>query len=421
MHFLARRFAASLLLGCVVVAQAAPPAAAAAVHGRLETHAGLRVLRVWGSPAERGYAHGRLVGKDVSTVLIAEFTARFARQPQLLQQARSAIGRLIVYPDDVTAEIEALFAGLCDSGADRRMPDLGREFDLTDLLVANALDVFGLMGCSSFTLYGDQVEGGGVLTGRNFDWPLTGPHMLDGTLLIVQHPTEGAAVASVGWPGYVGTVTGVSSEGYVAYLHVGSANVTWTPEPESWPSAVAARATLLQARAADGAAAVELARSLLDYTSPPAGFLTHLVLPRVPADAPPFAVFETDAERCVLGERTAAAAVVTNHFHTRTDGRKASRDSLDRERRVRGGIDRCLAEGDLHVSTAEAWDLLRDVDRGGGHAFGTLHSLLFRHEPWCFELRVATLDGRKVVAAPDSERRLVLTREQVFGDGAVPK
>jgi hypothetical protein len=109
--------------------------------------------------------------------------------------------------------------------------------------------------------------------------------------------------------------------------------------------------------------------------------------------------------------------VLTNHFRTRTDGRAASGDSLDRERRVRAGIDECLISGDRKVSCDEAWDLLRSVQRGGGHAFGTLHSIVFRHDPWHFELRVAELEGKSVVPAPDATRRYTLTRSQVFGDG----
>lgn len=408
---------ALLLSGALLRAQPAAPE----LHGRLERHDGVRLLRLWGTPAERGYAHGRLLSADIAAVAIAEFTARFARQQPMLQQVRKALGRLVVYPDDVRAEIEGLYAGLRDSGVELAMPDFERDFDLDDLLVANALDVFGLMGCSSFTLWGEQVEGGGVLTARNFDWPLTGAHMLDGTLLIVQHFDDGGAVASVGWPGYVGTVTGVSDAGFVAYLHVGTAKITWTPEPESWPTAVAARTILARGRADDAAAAIGVARDLLGYTSPPAGFLTHLVLPRATDELAPFVVFETDRDRVVVGERPPGAAVVTNHFVTRRDGRRASRDSLDRERRIRGDIDQCLATGDERVSIAEAWQMLEAVDRGGGHAFGTLHSLVFRDAPWCFELRIAELDGRKVVAAPESTRRHVLTRAQVFGDGLPPK
>jgi hypothetical protein len=261
------------------------------------------------------------------------------------------------------------------------------------------------------------VDGGGVLTGRNFDWPLTGPHMLDATMLIVQHLPGGRAVASVGWPGYVGTVTGVSSEGCAAFLHVGSAKVTFHPEPDSWPSAIAVRELLATARAEDTAAAFAECKRLLGNTSPPAGYLTRVVLPRSNAGEPPCAVFETDAESCVQAERPVGASVLTNHFLTRADGRAASKDSLDRQRRVSAGIDACLGDDDRRVSVVEAWELLQSVQRGGGHAFGTLHSLLFRHEPWYFELRIAEMNGKVVVAAPTGERRCVLSREQVFTAG----
>jgi hypothetical protein len=54
------------------------------------------------------------------------------------------------------------------------------------------------------------------------------------------------------------------------------------------------------------------------------------------------------------------------------------------------------------------------VQRGGGHAFGTLHSLVFRQEPWCFELRIAELGPVGLVAAPVSSRRWSVPREVLF-------
>lgn len=407
------------LIAVAVAAATVPAQAPREVRGRVEQHGGLRVLHVWGSPAERGYAHGFLLGKDIAAILVAEWSARFARQQPLLQQARAALSRLIAYPDDVRAEIEALFAGVVDSKASLDMPELERAFDLEDLLVANALDVFGLMGCSSFTVWGDQVEGSGVLTARNFDWPLTGRHLLDATMLVVQHFAGDRAVASVAWPGFVGTVTGVANDGLAVFLHVGSAKITMTPEPESWPTAIAARALLAAPERGDGAAVAKEARRLLEYTSPPAGFLTHVVLPTAAGEGSPASIFETDAKSCVLAQSATGACILTNHFRTRTDGRKASKDSLDREKRVGAGIDGWLGEGDRRLSVDEAWQVLRSVQRGGGHAFGTLHSLVFRHEPWCFELRIAEhRDETGVLAAPDSPRRCVLAREQVFPAGA---
>jgi hypothetical protein len=408
------------LLSALALAQAPAPVAKQ-VRGHIEEHAGLRVLHVYGSPTERGYAHGFLLGRDIAAVAIAEFTARFARQKPLLQQVRDAVERLIEFPEDVQLEIDAVFDGMVDSGADLQMPELERDFDRKDLWIANALDVFGLLGCSSLTVWDAQVEGGGVMTARNFDWPLTGAHLLDATLLVVQHLPDGRATAAVTWPGYTGAVTGISKEGLAAFLHVGSAKITFTPEPESWPSAIALRRVLEQGRADAGVATFDLAQELLGNTSPPAGYLLHVVLPTALAGASPATVFETDARSCVRSLRPGGACVLTNHFHTRTDGRPASRDSLDREKRLRAGIDGCLDTGDHRVSVDEVWDVLGSVQRGGSHAFGTLHSLVFRHEPWYFELRVGQLDGKKVIAAPASGRRHVLTRAQVFGDEPAPK
>ena len=388
-----------------------------ALHGRVERHGDLRVLRLWGTPAERGYAHGRLLGDEMVAVLSAELSARFARRRALLEQVRSALPRLIEYPEDIAIELDALWQGVLDAGVARRMPDLERDLDKTDLLVANALDVFGLMGCSSFTVWGERAAGGGVLTARNFDWPFTGDHLLDSTILIVQELANGSAVASVAWPGYVGTVTGVSRDGMAAYLHVGSAKISLTPEPSSWPSAIATRRILRHGPAKGAEHVYRNAVELLEYTSPPVGFLTHVVLPAVPKNESPFAVFEADTKDCVRSDLRGDACVLTNHFLTREDGRRASSDSKERRVIVSDGIKRCFAAEDRRVDVDEAWQLLSKVERGGGHDFGTLHSLVFRHQPWHFELRLADHRQDGLVAAPSSTKRIVLTREQVFGDG----
>ncbi len=393
---------------------ARPPAAAAPgeLHGRLERHAGLRVLRLSGSPAERGYAHGFLLADDIAVMMRLEFAARVASRPALLDQARAALPRLIEYPEDIDAELDGLWRGVCARAVDLQMPSLGRAFDETDLRVANALDVFGLMGCSSFTAWGDQVEGGGVLTARNFDWPLTGAHMLEHTLLIVQDHEDGRAVASVAWPGYVGTVTGVSADGVAAYLHVGSARFSM-PEPYSWPAAVAARKLL--ASRGEGAARLALAKEHIEYTSPPVGFMTHVVLPAVPPGGSPAALFEADAHRCVEDDARPGPFVLTNHFRLRDDGRPSGGDSVARERTLQKGLAACVDLEDRVVDLGEAWSMLSSVEVGGRREFGTLHSLVFRHDPWIFEVRVAELRDGAVVAAPSSTRRFRLSREQVFG------
>ena len=381
-------------------------------HGRLERPDGLRLLRLWGTPEERGFAHGLLLADDIVSSLRSEFATQFAKAPQLLQQARAALPRLIEYPEDFVRELDALWRGVLEAGPDRHMPAFGRAFDKVDLLVANAMDVFGLMGCSSFTVWGEQAVGGGVLTARNFDWHITGDHIIEQTLLIVQEHDDGRSTASLGWPGYIGTVSGVSADGVAAYLHVGSARQAM-PEPSSWPAATAAR-KILESRGR-GDARIGEAREHVEYTSPPSGFLTHVVLPAVPESGVPAALFEADSRKSVLGDVRSGPCVVTNHFLTRKDGRDAAADSRRRERMLRRGIAGCFELGDQKVDSAEAWDMLREVAVSSRSRFGTLHSLVFRHEPWCFEVAICEKDGRQVVGAPSSSLRYRLTREQVFG------
>lgn len=412
-----RAFASSLvalsLWAMPLVAQDAATKPVELPCGTVVEHGGIRILNTWGTPRQRGFAHGLLLGKDVAAAMKTEFEARFGKQPQLLRVARSSLARMIAYPEPVEQELEGLFAGLVQSGADRAMPELQRDFDLEDLKVANALDVFGLLGCSGFTVHGDAVMGGGVLTGRNFDWPFTGRHLIDATIVLVQHGDDGKAVASVTWPGYVGAVTGINQDGVAAFLHVGSAKFTMQPQPESWPTAIAARAILEDARGDDAKATFAAALKSLEYTSPPIGFLTRVVMPQAAPGESPSGLFETDSKKPVRATR-GDLCVVTNHFQDRKDGDKASEDSLERHEQVTTCLQGCMSGGDHKVSVEEGWQALRVVQRGG-RDFGTLHSLVFRNAPWVFELRLATLgDDGKLVAAPDSKRAVSLSREQLF-------
>ncbi|MBL8723205.1 MAG: hypothetical protein JNK49_04125 [Planctomycetes bacterium] len=413
-------------LGCSVAVAQAPagnatptPAAGAperAVHGRVERLGDLTLLRVWGTPAERGFAHGKLLATEIARVAVGEFVARFGSKPALLDMARKSVERLIEYPEEVQAELDGLFDGLQASGVDLQMPALKRSFDRTDLAVANALDVFGLMGCSGFTLWGDQVEGGGVLTARNFDWPLTGAHLLDGTMLLVEHRGAGKAVCAVTWPGYLGAVTGINRDGAAAFLHVGTGRISMTPRPGSWPTAIAARELLAVVDVGTPKTAWQQAEQLLGNTSPPAGFMTRVVLPGAPAGEAPAVVFETDVAKCVRAATPDGLCVTTNHFTTRDDGRPASKDSLERTALIKQRLGDCLAGESKVVKPADAWQALASVQRGN-QRFGTLHALVFRHEPWCFELRVGEPGEKGCVPAPSSRRQYRLTREQVFGVG----
>jgi hypothetical protein len=159
-------------------------------------------------------------------------------------------------------------------------------------------------------------------------------------------------------------------------------------------------------------------QELLEYTSPPAGYITRVVFPRVPDGDVPIGVFETDRDK-VVRATVDRPVVTTNHFVGRSDGRTKSKDSAGREEILQKDIATCLASGDHKVSPQEGWDMLQSVDRGGKIRFGTLHSLVFRAEPWFFELRVAEVKDGQLVPATRSSRRFPLARDELFAK--VPK
>jgi hypothetical protein len=386
-------------------------------NGRIERFEELRIVRVWGTPAQRGHALGRLLGEEIVALVRAEFDYRFGKAPQRLEAIRRMLPRLIAWPDDLHAEIVAMAAAIERTVPDRALEGFGRPLDRTDLLVVNALDVFGTFGCSGFTAWGDDVEGGGVLSARNFDWPYSGPHMVDNAIVLVEHGER--AVASVTWPGYLGAVTAVNEDGLAVFLHVGNGGFSPTPEAESWPTAVAARAILERATPAGAAA---LARELLEKTSPPSSFITRVVAPQVDAGAAPARVFEVDA-RSVVERPVHEACVITNHFVR--EGLRASRDSQQRFTTLTEDVDGLRREGDRRISVAEAWQALARVERGGQRpGFGTLHSLVFRAQPWVFELALGRdAKAGRVQAAPSKGRRYAIPREVLFRDprGAQPR
>ncbi len=384
-------------------AGAQPPVApATAAHGRIESHDGLSIVRVWGTPHERGVALGRLLGRRIHHVVEQELTLRYARRGTMLDRVRELVAQRVRFPPETVALLEAMSTGLRASAVPLELAESGRDLDLLDLKWLNALDVVAQLGCTGFTASGPRVAGGGVLTARSFDWPLLGDHLLDELLLVVEHPEDAPAFASVTWPGYVGAITAVEQRGLAVFVHYGNAGVSWTPKDGAVPTALATRAIL----AAGPAGALAAARQALAATAPPAGFLTRVVLPSGPRAE---TVFEHGDE--AQHERLGGAISVTSNHFLGIEGERGI--SLDSGMRF-DAVTACLGEAQP-IDAALAWRALAAAQRGEGFVFPTLHSLVYRAEPWCFELRIAARDAAgKLVPAPESPRRYAVPRGVLF-------
>jgi hypothetical protein len=183
---------------------------------------GVRVLHLDGTQFERGVTEGELLGREIVTVF-REFAVAPGRLP-----GAAAWDRLILplvaaraeIPPHLREQAEGIVAGIRRSDpAALHVPELGRELTVDDLLATSMLIDLGGFGCSSLAVYGERVEGGGPLVGRNLDYPVP-PAMLERTMLIV-HAPDGPrrGFTSIGWPGMVGIVTAISDAGVSVAIH----------------------------------------------------------------------------------------------------------------------------------------------------------------------------------------------------------
>lgn len=191
-------------------------------HGRLGTFAGITVLELHGTPAERAYAHGYLLADDIITLF-----DDFALSDEILPDI-SAYTALILPSqrvrfnwDKYEAELEAMLAGMhAKLGKNKvRSKKLDRAISVDDLMAVNTIaDWHGLM-CSTITVWGDMTSDMNTLTVRNLDYDYT-PTMVKQQLISIVHGDDDHnGYVAVTWPGLIGVYTGVNEKNVTMLSH----------------------------------------------------------------------------------------------------------------------------------------------------------------------------------------------------------
>ena len=198
------------------------PASEPKVTGRFEEVGGQRILTLWGTPRERGFAHGYLMAERIIAGLAYDFDR--ALKP-LLPLYNSLVKTVVVprfqFSDEETEEIEGLFAGVQARLPEEKqlVPALERPIELVDLKALNRFgDWYGL-GCSSLAVWGELTKDGKPLVGRNFDFP--GFDLLLSQQVVVVRAPLGDRQGQVGvsHPGCIGTMTGMNADGVFVAIH----------------------------------------------------------------------------------------------------------------------------------------------------------------------------------------------------------
>ena len=214
-----------------------PPDEREVEHGALRWMKGLPVLQLHGTPEERGFAHGKLVGRqivDFFEFYVLEDSWRSARRYE--EEFVPFLESHFDYAPEYVAEVEAVIDGMRASGMDMEVQWLGREFDRVDLLAINAYIERRAAqpsppadnSCSQFAFWGQATQGsdvgGGLIAGRNMDGEVdlrkvTVRHFL----LFAVDPSEPGKHRwfSAMWPGFVGTISGINEEGLFSMENAG--------------------------------------------------------------------------------------------------------------------------------------------------------------------------------------------------------
>jgi hypothetical protein len=221
----------ALLLGSPALCQQEGPSQASvatepALTGRLVVEDGFRTLYLWGTPEERGFAHGWLLAPEIMACVNEDFGWLLERLPGVgtaLYKSvllRGVIPHFEFRPEEI-AEMKGLLEGLSArlSEEERTVTAIGRPLELQDLMAANTAGDWVALGCATFVAGPTMTASGAPAAARNFDFPGL-KAVLDYQFALVVDPGPGRRpYLGVGHPGGIGLLTAMNSEGVFLSIH----------------------------------------------------------------------------------------------------------------------------------------------------------------------------------------------------------
>ncbi len=391
------------------------------VNGTLRDGGDHKVLHVWGTHEEMGYAHGYLLAEEASALAEGYILPMFGLPPAQYEMLRELVLPMFDIPSSLRKEAEALVDGMRDAGADLHMDSLDRDLQADDLLLANAAsDLFGVSWqCSSISAWGqatadDPELGGELAMVRDLDWDFGGgaADLRDYGLVIAYEPTGNGEQrwVSVAFPGYIGCLSCVNEAGVGAFQNQGN-HATTLSALDTDPEPVPFNLTLRQGVEAtdhdgDGVCTIGDVEHAVNQVGRIGTYETHLISPADRSD-PPAAILEANngglALRVPTDEPLPAPDCVatTNHHRKLYDPTYCDR-YLSIVDMVAGFDGQLTGERLWEIETEVSWQ------SGGG---GTVQTM--RVIPSQLRIDVAFADQDQV--APYNTQTSY-TFDQLFGD-----
>ncbi len=388
------------------VARADPPKIPI-VNGRLTAVDGVSVLTLWGTPQQRGFAHGHFLAEGLVAMLDAYLAdTELSGGPPQYEAMTQLVPLMMRIPPAYQEELRGLLAGI-EAKLDGKttVPRLNRKLAIRDLVTVNCIPDSAGFGCSSFVAWGPLTPDGNTISGRNLDWNVSAA-LLDGQVVVVHVPEADSgtlAWVSVGWPGLIGCLTGMNAEGVTVSMHD-----SWGGRPTGkmgfTPRAFALREALETAKPATAQADI---LEVFRRRTVAVGNNVGVALPHRGGGPAPSLVFEYDGVTTRTGGVTVrlpqpadkarpggnAYQITTNHYRSRAKPRRCGRF-----KKIRRALAAATKKNE-RIDVEAAWQILGSVAQPGRRDGGlaTYHSVVF--EPNKLKMHIALTDHGK--PAPD--------------------
>lgn len=208
---------------------------------------GLYEMRVCGGPFERGEAIGKL-GED----LLYQQEKAFA--DKLFEMVPSSRYRAFLHyfitifnrrlgasvPLEYRQEIKAMSA-LCTREFDEFGSPYERQMQYHSAHdIGHVMQDYMLVGCTSFAVWGRESADSSLLMARNFDFYM-GEEFAKNKLVLFEKPDSGYAYVSVTWPGMLGVVSGMNTQGLAVTINASKLEV---PSSSATPISILVKSIL---------------------------------------------------------------------------------------------------------------------------------------------------------------------------------
>lgn len=224
-----KRFVLFVLLSLLCVA------ALAQVQGELSNVGDKRVLKVWGTHYERGYAVGYLQSAEIMDGFTSYFVGSiFLNSANTYNYYMGQFLASFAVDAVYQQEVDGIIAGMAAAGQSLYCAVLGRDVTADDLMMLNSIvDLSGAFdlgdfGCSSFSAWDaatatdPQLAGEMVIT-RLMDWSMH-PFLFTNSLLVVHFPSEADEQPwmSFTYPGFIGSLSGINAQNVSVFMNMGN-------------------------------------------------------------------------------------------------------------------------------------------------------------------------------------------------------